>query len=170
MTQTRRKTSTADASAGAEEARALLSSGGYKGIEYSYMIDVDVRWGDMDSMGHVNNTVFFKYFEEARCGHFHDIGMTIGGSTPEGPILAEASCKFRSPIVHPDTLTVGAECIRVDDTSWIQRYAAVSHQSGQVVAEGEAKLVWFDYQRGKRKTFSEDAKVMLFGSGSSESL
>jgi acyl-CoA thioester hydrolase len=141
----------------------MLASGAHKGNEYTYLTEVPVRWIDMDVMGHVNNSIFFTYFEQARCEHFDAVGLVIGGSVPEGPILAETSCKFRGPVLHGDVLTVGAECEKVDDTSWVQRYAVVSHASGRVIAEGSASLVWFDYKRGQRKSFSEEADRMLFG-------
>ena len=148
---------------GAREARELLASGVYKGNKYTFLTEVPVRWIDMDVMGHVNNGKFFTYFEQARCEHFDAVGMVIGGSAPEGPILAETTCKFRGPVMHGDVLTVGAVCEKVDNTSWQQKYAVVSHKSGRVVAEGHASLVWFDYKKGQRKAFSEEAESMLFG-------
>ena len=148
---------------GAREAREMLESGSHKGNKYTYATEVPVRWIDMDSMGHVNNGTFFTYFEQVRCEHFDAVGLVIGGGAPEGPIIAETTCKFRAPVVHGDVLTVGSMCEKVDNTSWLQKYAIVSHASGRVVAEGSASLVWFDYQRGQRKTFSEDAERKLFG-------
>ena len=147
---------------GPREARDILESGTHKGNKYTFLTEVPVRWIDMDVMGHVNNGNFFTYFEQVRCEHFDAVGLVIGGGAPEGPIIAETTCKFRGPVTHGDVLTVGAMCEKVDNTSWVQKYAIVSHASGRVVAEGSANLVWFDYQKGQRKTFSEDAERKLF--------
>ena len=114
-------------------------------------------------MGHVNNAKFFTYFEQVRCEEFDRIGLAVGNTTSEGPILAATQCQFKAPVLHPDTLEVGALSVKESDSTWTHRYAIVSHASGRVVAEGPADLVWFDYERGRRKSFSEDAERRLFG-------
>ena len=88
----------------AEQAPELLSG-------FPVVLEIPVAWGDMDAMGHVNNTVFLRWFESARIEYFDRIGWEAraGGSGP-GPILAKTSCVFMLPIAHPDTVWVGARC------------------------------------------------------------
>ena len=67
---------------------------------YPVVIDEQVVWGEMDAFQHVNNTVYFRYFESARIAYFGAVGylewMKAEGS---GPILASTRCRFRRP--HP---------------------------------------------------------------------
>ena len=63
----------------------------------------------------------------------------------------------------PDVLTVGSVMEQESETSWSQRYAAVAHTTGRVVAEGSAELVWFDYVEGARRVISADTARRLFG-------
>src|SRR4051812_11015362 len=65
-----------------------------------------VRWGDMDAMGHVNNTVYFRYMEQARIGWF-DALLPRGEAWQRTVIvIANASCNFRRPINYPGTVEV----------------------------------------------------------------
>ena len=43
--------------------------------EYPVVLSQDIIWGDMDAFGHVNNTVYFRYFEDARIAYFDQIGV-----------------------------------------------------------------------------------------------
>ena len=146
-------------------AEQLLNTGAFKDIKFTHSTTLNIRWGDMDSMGHVNNVNFFVYFEQARCQAFDDVGLKIGSQHDmvEGPILAQTQCRYRGPVEFPDTVTVGSLSEQTSDSTWTQKYAVVAHSTGRVVAEGDAEMVWFDYKEGKRKSFSEDAKKRLFG-------
>merc|ERR1719272_119563 len=102
---------------------------------------MEVRWGDMDALGHVNNAAYFVYFEQIRTSLFGDIHCTDeDGITPIHMILAETRCRYRIPAKFPDTLTMGARNELVDESrgEFIQHYAALSETSGTVVAEGMA--------------------------------
>lgn len=66
---------------------------------------VPVRWGDLDAQNHVNNTVYFRYFEEARAQLFRQAGPPVAGN--KVGILAHASCDFIRPVLYPATVCVG---------------------------------------------------------------
>ena len=66
---------------------------------------VPVAWGDLDAFGHVNNTVFFRWFETARMALFREVGVLEDMErTGVGPILARTECNFRLPVAYPDTI------------------------------------------------------------------
>src|SRR6476619_7596530 len=119
--------------------------------EFPVTVDIPVAWGDMDAMGHVNNAVYFRYFETARIECFAELGLgSIERSDGVGPILHSASCRFRIPLTHPDTVTVGAQIGEVGDDRFVMRYRAVSHHHGAVAADGESLIVTFDYATGSK--------------------
>ena len=70
-----------------------------------HTIQLQVRWGDMDIFGHVNNANYFRYLEQARISWFETIGAP-SGNVGHGPILVAAACNFRIPIVYPATVEV----------------------------------------------------------------
>jgi len=107
-----------------------------------------VAWGDMDAFGHVNNTIYFRWFETARIAFLDAIGFTAGGeSGGVGPILASTQCRFRLPVAFPDAVTVGVRTASVEADRFTHRYRVVSRRSMEVVADGEGVVVSYDYER-----------------------
>lgn len=118
---------------------------------YPITVDIPVAWGDMDAFDHVNNTVFFRWFETARIAFLAAIEFTAGGQGGGvGPILASTSCRFRRPVTFPDTITVGVRVASVADDRFTHEYRVVSHGLGEVAAEGEGVVVSYDYVAGRK--------------------
>jgi acyl-CoA thioester hydrolase len=67
---------------------------------------IAVRWGDMDAMGHVNNTVYFRYMEQARISWFDALVPQAEAWSTTGIVIANASCNFKRPISYPGTVEV----------------------------------------------------------------
>ncbi len=129
--------------------------------EYPLRITFPVKWGEMDSFSHVNNVVFFRYFEEARIQYFHQSGMTeVMAETGIGPILAHTSCRFIKPIVYPDTVTVGGRMKSCGTSSLVMEYLIVSEKIGPA-ARGEGVIVAFDYRNNKKAEVPEDMRKKL---------
>ncbi len=111
-------------------------------------IEVPVAWGEMDAFGHVNNVVYFRYFESARIAYFAALEyMELMRTTGVGPILAATDCRFRLPLAYPDSVTVGARVTRVEDDGFVMHYVVVSRRAGKVAAEGSGRIVSYDYER-----------------------
>ena len=139
----------------AERIGALLA-------DFPVTLEIPVAWGDMDAMGHVNNVVYFRYFETARIACFAELGLgSIEQSNGVGPILHSASCRFRIPLTHPDTVTVGAQIGEVGEDRFVMRYRAVSHHHGAVAADGESLIVTFDYATGGKARVPDDLAARL---------
>ncbi|MFL6023948.1 MAG: acyl-CoA thioesterase [Marmoricola sp.] len=125
-------------------------------------VQIPVAWGDMDAMGHVNNTVYFRYFETARIRCFGELGLgAIESSGGVGPILHSASCRFRIPLTHPDTVTVGARIGEIGEDRFEMQYRAISHQHGATAADGESLIVTFSYATGTKAPVSEELRERL---------
>jgi len=101
----------------------------------------------MDAFQHVNNVMYFKYFESARISYFEEIAvMTIMKETGIGPILASTQCRFKIPLTFPDTVSVGARVKNMEKDRFVMEYAVVSQNYNKVAAIGEGLIVTFDYQ------------------------
>lgn len=130
--------------------------------DFPVQVEVPVAWGDMDALGHVNNTVYFRYFETARIKCFAELGLgQIEQSDGVGPILHSASCRFRIPLTYPDTVTVGARIGDVGEDRFVMLYRAVSHRYDAVAADGESLIVTFDYTTGTKARVSDVLRVLL---------
>lgn len=114
--------------------------------DFPVVIAVPVAWGEMDAFGHVNNIVYFRYFESARIAYFDAIGFrgdaAAGGV---GPILASTHCRFRRPLAYPETVQVGARTTELGDDRFTMEYRIVSGSTGEITAEGGGVVVAYDY-------------------------
>ncbi|NPV04151.1 MAG: acyl-CoA thioesterase [Syntrophaceae bacterium] len=123
---------------------------------YPVVVEVPVAWGEMDAFGHVNNIVYFRYFETARIAYFERLDVPeFLARDPVGPILAETACRFRAALSYPDTVSVGARVESVGEDRFVMRYAVLSHRLGRLAAEGEGTLVCFDYRQNKKAPVPE---------------
>ena len=126
----------------------------------------------MDAFGHVNNTVYFRYFESARIAYLDRIGFR-GDEGSVGPILASTHCRFRQPLVYPDAIRVGARTTGLQEDRFTMEYRVirVGETVGEIVAEGGGVVVGFDYQERRKAPLPEAVREHireLEGSGVEE--
>lgn len=121
-----------------------------------------VAWGEMDAYQHVNNTQYFRYFENVRITHFNQLGAdTLYEREQLGFIVGEIRCRFRIPLKYPDTVYIGARVSQLQDDRFLHVYTVVSESLHQVVAEGDAKVVYYDYKRSCKTPFPDQLKRRL---------
>ena len=106
-----------------------------------------IRWADMDMLGHVNNTSYFRYFEQTRI-EWAD-GLLAPGETFKGTshVIVNASCTFLSPLVYPGDVEVRMYLGEPGRTSIGSHYELT--MNGRKYAEGAAKMVWIDLASGR---------------------
>ena len=118
--------------------------------DYPVMLSQDVIWGDMDAFEHVNNTVFFRYFEDARWEFFNRFGVNeYKAKHNVGPILATTQCDFKLPLTYPDHIHIGARYTVLSPKKIGMEYVVYSEKLDGIVAEGEGLLVYYDYDKGR---------------------
>ena len=118
---------------------------------YPIVIEIPVAWGEMDAFQHVNNIVYFRYFESARIAYFERVDyMGLMDQTGIGPILASAQCKFKIPLTYPDTVFVGTRIPKIEADRFTMEYYVFSHKADQLAARGEGVVVSFNYRENKK--------------------
>lgn len=123
---------------------------------YPVMIEIPVAWGEMDSFQHVNNIVYFRYFESARILYSQKIGLhNLKDETGIGPILGSTSCRYKLPLTYPDKVTVGAKTVSIEEDRFTMQYVVVSHRHQKIAAVGEGVVVMYDYRIGKKTAIPE---------------
>jgi acyl-CoA thioester hydrolase len=129
---------------------------------YPVIIEIPVAWGEMDSLNHVNNIIYFRYFESARMAYFNELDIwTYMEQTGLGPILASTRCKFRIPLTYPDTVSVGTKVTNIEDDRFLMTYAVVSHRHQRVAAEGEGVIVSYDYREKKKAPLPQAIRARI---------
>lgn len=148
-------------SAGRADVAAHAAAAHHRAMTDPITVTCDIRWGDLDALGHVNNTVFFRFFEEARIALLDRVGLrALRQATGTGPILAATSCQFRLPLSHPDTVTCHAGVTRIGTTSFTVEYLLKSAAKG-VVATGDSVVVHYDYDRQTKAPIPDTIRAAL---------
>lgn len=108
-----------------------------------------LRWGDMDSMGHINNTLYFRYMEVVRM----DWIFKVSGKSrleEQGPVIVNAFANFLRQLEFPGDIRVTLHVANAGRSS-VETYHTIERtdEPGVFYAEGGARLVWTDYAARK---------------------
>jgi acyl-CoA thioester hydrolase len=114
-----------------------------------YEMVIPIRWGDMDAMGHVNNTIYFRYLEIVRIEWLHSVG---GAPDPQGdgPVIVNAFCNFIRQLEFPGELLAKHYVANLGRSSFdtfitLER----TDQPGLIYANGGATTVWVNFREQK---------------------
>ena len=129
---------------------------------FPVIIELPVLWGDMDAFGHVNNVVYFRYFETARIAYLEKINFgRMRDENDIGPILGSTRCRFRIPLTYPDTVSVGVRVSEIQSDRFVMEHIIVSHQHQKIAAEGDAIVVSFNYRDNKKAALPAEIKKRI---------
>jgi len=119
--------------------------------DFHLAVKLPVTWGQMDSFSHVNNIQYFKWFEDVRMAYFEASGIFDHMKTHSvGPILAKTQCRFVFPLTYPDTVHLGTRVEEVGEDRFTMVYRVVSERHERVAAEGQGRIVMFDYRSNEK--------------------
>jgi acyl-CoA thioester hydrolase len=118
-----------------------------------------VHWGEMDAYGHLNNTVFFRYFETARMAYLERCGFLATYDRDRiGAILHSTECRFRVPLFYPDDVLIGARVLDLGADRFTMGYRVVSVGQNRVAAEGAGVIVAYDYRAAGKTALPEGVR------------
>ncbi|WP_230968798.1 acyl-CoA thioesterase [Nitrogeniibacter aestuarii] len=120
-----------------------------------------VRWGDMDAYAHVNNTVYFRYCEQARVEWVEALGFPVHSEAGQGPVIINAACTFLVPITYPATVIVKLYAGDPGRSSVMTWYEILVEGDDRIFAEGSAKVVWMDHETGRSVPIPDELRHTL---------
>lgn len=125
-----------------------------------HVTTMPIRWGDMDAYGHVNNTVYFRYMEQARVEWIEEmqVPVRLGG---DGPVIINASCTFLIPMNYPGTVEVRTYVGAIGRSSCETIVDMRIVGDERIFAEGAAKVVWMNTQTGKSVPLPDHVRAVL---------
>ena len=121
---------------------------------------IPIRWGDMDAMGHVNNTVYFLYLETIRIDFFSSINC-VPDPKGQGPVIVNAFCNFYKQLEYPGDVLAKmyvSDPARTTFESWCTLERA--DQPGLVYAAGGATTIWVDFPQQKAVPLPDHIRAM----------
>lgn len=124
---------------------------------------IHIRFSDIDAMGHVNNAVYFTYFEQGRIAFFDSLLGTEIKYAERGVIVASAHCNYKIPVRFRDQVEVKTWCSRIGTKSFDVSYSIGISNNGHVeeAANGVTTMVCFDYKTNSSIQIPEGWKEKL---------
>ena len=115
--------------------------------EIRFYHPMEVRYGDLDPQGHLNNAKYLTYFEQARIRYFEELGLFSKDQSfmDIGVIVADIHIKYRVPVFLGAAVQVGVKMEKIGNKSITLRQTIADSGTGQVYADGTVILVTYDY-------------------------
>ncbi len=135
---------------------------------YPITMTFPLHWGELDALGHVNNTSYFRWFESVRLNAFIEIELVTTADSTCGPILASTTCNYLNPITWPAEILVGTRFSKIGRTSFTMEYAvALAGEPRNLCAEGSSVCVLINYQTGEKIPMDNDMRKTIerYGGG-----
>ena len=122
---------------------------------------IPIRWGDMDAMGHVNNTIYFRFFETVRLAWLHKVGGApdVNG---EGVLIANAFCNFIKQLEYPGEV-VARHYVAKPGRSSFDTFVTLERidTPGVIHATGGATAVWVNFKQQKSRPMPNWLRALL---------
>ncbi|MFA2872184.1 thioesterase [Acinetobacter pittii] len=125
---------------------------------YPVIYEQKVAWGDMDAFGHVNNVQYYRYIESSRILYMEAINIL----TPHlYTVVASSQCKYLKPVFYPDVLKVGVRVEELRNSAFRMAYILWSETQQQIVATGEAVMVYVDKLTERKCEIPQEIKQKI---------
>lgn len=123
---------------------------------------IPMRWGDMDAMGHVNNTLYFRYLEIARTDWLQHIGSPPSPAG-EGPVIVNAFCNFHKQLEYPGVVRA-TQYVSDPGRSSFETWCVLTLEGDPhtVYASGGATVVWVNFPQQKSVPLPDWLRAQLF--------
>ncbi len=130
---------------------------------FRHSFPLQVRWSDMDSLGHVNNARFLTYSEDARFSYIHGAGLRAVRPDRPGLIIAKIVIEFRQPLLISDDVIICTRCVRLGKSSLDMEHWVTRRKDGdlQIVAQATATIVIYDYDANKSTPIPDDWRALI---------
>ncbi|WP_155591899.1 acyl-CoA thioesterase [Lysinibacillus cavernae] len=132
--------------------------------DFSFYSEVRVRFSETDMYGHMNNTVSFTYFEQARIDYFRHLGILMPSAGDENmksiPIVADLQCDYVKQVFFDDVLRIYTKIARVGNSS-IDIHYLTKNQKDEICFTGRGTIVQMDPLTGKSVPISDEERARL---------
>ncbi|WP_151956248.1 acyl-CoA thioesterase [Acinetobacter guillouiae] len=126
--------------------------------QFPIVYEQKVAWGDMDAFGHVNNVMYYRYIESARIEYFDRLNVFDQDVLT---VVASSQCKYLKPVFYPDVLHIGARVEEMRNSAIRMHYVLFSQQQQQIVANGEAVIVFVDKVAMKKALIPQQLRKVI---------
>src|SRR5512147_2175871 len=134
--------------------------------DYHFYHPVEVRYGDLDPQGHVNNAKHLTYFEQARIAYMIELGLFTKDQSfmKIGVIVADVHITYLAPIYFGQNIKIGVRTARIGNKSMTWEQNIMEADSGKELSKGELVIVTYDYEIEKTISIPQEwrERIMQF--------
>ena len=115
---------------------------------FRFTTDLEIRFRDLDALGHVNNAVYLTYFEIVRTRYWKRL---FGLPPPDdwGFVMVRTECNYRSPALLGETIAIATRVSALKNSSFTFEYRLTESRTGRLIADGLSVQVCYDRKRGR---------------------
>ncbi len=124
-----------------------------------YEMDIVVKWGDMDALGHVNNAQYFRYFEQVRLTWYEASGCGVLGDTNDGFVIVNNYAEYLRSVKWPATVKVRMAGHTPGRSSFMSTYTLCVNN--ELYTTGYSKVVWIDTQKNQSIPLPDSVRQQL---------
>ena len=128
---------------------------------YPVWQSIDTRWSDNDMYGHVNNVVYYSWFDSVVNRWLIEAGLLTLQDDPLIGLVVQSSCRYASSLEYPQTIEIGLATERVGNSSVTYRLGAFAKGEVQAAAEGQFTHVYVDAASRRPVTLPDDWRNAL---------
>ena len=126
-----------------------------------HRLDFPIRWGDMDAFGHVNNIMYFRYFEQTRLAWYESLGFGGLGEagTRESMVIVDNHAEYLRALVYPADVSVRMGGHTPGRSSLTSTYTIAVGET--LHTRGSSKIVWIDGTSGRPKPLPDAVRALV---------
>ena len=121
--------------------------------------DFPIRWGDMDAMGHVNNVMYFRYFEQIRMEWYDQADFAAPATPTQSIVIVDNHAEYLKPVIYPMHIKVQMFGHSPGRSSFVSSYRLTVNDV--LFTRGSAKVVWIDTALGKSIPLPADVRALF---------
>lgn len=127
--------------------------------DFHFLHDVEVRFRDLDPMGHAHHSLPLIYWEEARARYWREVAGRSAVSDIDY-VMGELTVRYRRRIVFPGSLCAGVRVTRLGGSSFAMEYA-LWDEEGRLLSTGSSVQVSYDYGAGRSAPLDDDTRARI---------
>lgn len=116
---------------------------------FRHSMDVQVRFNDIDALGHVNNNVYLQFFDLGKYDYFRQtVGVDLGDNRPAA-VVVNINCDFMAPTFIEEPLAVRTAIAAIGEKSLTMVQQVYNRATGQIKCQGTTVMASFDFATGR---------------------
>jgi acyl-CoA thioester hydrolase len=131
--------------------------------DFSVLMPVSTRWSDNDVYGHVNNVVYYSYFDTAVNEYLIAQGVLDIENSPVVGLVIETRCQYFSSIKFPDRIQIGMRVAKIGNSSVQYELGVFANDQTEVSALGHFVHVYVDRQTNRPISIPDNFRKVLSG-------